>query len=151
MKRSPELTPLSRDHHKALEVALRLRRATAGNVDEAIEHFLAFWSYQGERHFAIEEQLVLPALPDDDAGWAQAVRRVRDEHGEIRTRAAALARAPSVEAARSLGEVLHGHVRYEERQLFELLEERLSPEALAVLGRALASEGADSRGPTPDP
>lgn len=52
MKRSPELTPLSRDHHKALEVALRLRRATAGNVDEAIEHFLAFWSHQGERHFA---------------------------------------------------------------------------------------------------
>ena len=94
MKRSPELAPLSRDHHKALEVALRLRRATAGNVDEASEHFLAFWGQQGERHFAIEEQLVLPALSEDDAGWAQAARRVRDEHGEIRTRAAELARAP---------------------------------------------------------
>ena len=139
MKRSPELASLSRDHHKALEVALSLRRATPADVDSAVAHFLDFWTRQGEGHFATEEQLVLPALPEEDAAWAQATRRVRDEHGEIRTRAAELTRAPSVEAARRLGDVLHGHVRYEERQLFELLEERLAPEALAELGRALAA------------
>jgi hemerythrin-like domain-containing protein len=144
MKRSPELAALSRDHHQALEAALRLRRATDGTVEEAIEHFLAFWSRQGEHHFATEERLVLPALPDNDAEWAEATRRVREDHAEIRTRAAALPHRPSVDAARRLGELLGAHVRFEERTLFPLAEQRLSRVALADLGRALTSaEAAD--------
>jgi hemerythrin-like domain-containing protein len=144
MKRSAELAPLSRDHHQALEVALRLRRVTDGTLEDAVGHFLAFWNRQGEHHFVIEERLVLPALSDDDASWAEASRRVRDEHGEIRARAAALPHAPSVGAARRLGELLSAHVRYEERRLFPLVEEGLSREALAELGRVLlAAEAAD--------
>jgi len=139
MKRSPELAPLSRDHHHALEVALRLRRATDETLAEAVEHFRSFWSRQGEQHFVIEERLVLPALADADAEWAEATRRVREEHGEIRAGAASLARVPSVPAARGLGELLSVHVRFEERTLFPLLERRLSAAALADLGRALAS------------
>ena len=142
MKRSPELAALSRDHHQALEAALRLRRVTDETLESAVEHFLAFWRRQGEQHFVIEERLVLPALPDDDAEWAQATRRVSEEHAEIRTRAATLARAPSVVTARRLGELLAAHVRYEERQVFPLVEARLSPEALAELGRALTSADA---------
>ena len=78
----------------------------------------------------IEERLVLPALADDDAEWAEATRRVREEHGEIRAGAASLARAPSVQAARGLGELLSAHVRFEERTLFPLLERRLSARRL---------------------
>ena len=144
MKRSPELAPLSRDHHHALEAALRLRRATDETLELAVAHFLEFWSRQGEQHFVIEERLVLPALPDDDPEWAEATRRVREEHAEIRTRAASLARAPSVPSARRLGELLGAHVRYEEGRLFALAEQRLSRAALAELGRALTSaEAAD--------
>src|SRR5215217_3069376 len=144
MKRTAELAPLSRDHHQALEVALRLRRVTDGTLEDAVGHFLAFWNRQGEHHFVIEERLVLPALSDDDARWAEASRRVRDEHGEIRTRAASLRHAPSVGAARRLGDLLSAHVRYEERRLFPLVEEGLSREALAELGRVLlAAEAAD--------
>jgi len=137
MKRSPELAALSRDHHQALEAALRLRRATDETLEAAVEHFHSFWSRQGERHFVIEERLVLPALSDDDAEWAAATRRVREEHGEIRAGAASLARTSSVIAARRLGELLRAHVRFEERTLFPLVEQRLSEAALAELGRAL--------------
>ena len=35
MKRAPELTRLSRDHHQALEVARRLRRAEPETLDDA--------------------------------------------------------------------------------------------------------------------
>ena len=139
MKRSPELTPLSRDHHQALEAALRLRRATDETLEPAVGHFLEFWSRQGEQHFVIEERLVLPALPDDDAEWAEATQRVRAEHREIRVGAAALADASSVAAARGVGELLAAHVRFEERTLFPLVERRLSPAALGDLGRALAA------------
>ena len=145
MKRSAELAQLSRDHHQALEVALRLRRVTDGTLEDAVGHFLTFWNRQGEHHFVIEERLVLPALSDDDASWAEASRRVRDEHGEIRARAAALPHAPSVGAARRLGELLSAHVRYEDRRLFPLVEEGLSREALAELGRVLlAAEAAEA-------
>ena len=139
MKRSPELAPLSRDHHQALEAALRLRRATGETLEAAVGHFLEFWGRHGEQHFVIEERLVLPALPDDDAEWAEATRRVRAEHREIRAGAASLADASSVRAARGVGELLAAHVRFEERTLFPLVEQRLSPGALADLGRALAA------------
>lgn len=138
MKRSPELAALSRDHHQTLTAALRLRRATPDDVHEAVAHFLDFWNRHGQRHFAIEEELLLPALPDDE-GWAEAADRVRDEHAEIRARAAELATAQPVEAARELGQLLRDHVRYEERHLFVLLEQRLAAEALARLGRQLAA------------
>jgi len=42
-----------------------------------------------------------------------------------------------LDAAHRLGALLSAHVRYEERELFPLLEERLSREDLAALGRAL--------------
>ena len=139
MKRSPQLAALSRDHHQALEAALRLRRATDETLEAAVEHLGSFWSRQGERHFVIEERLVLPALPAEEAEWAEATGRVREEHAEIRARAASLADASSVGAARELGELLAAHVRFEERTLFPLVEQRLSPRALADLGRALTS------------
>jgi hypothetical protein len=137
MKRSPALAPLSRDHHVALEVALRLRRATDATLEQAIMRFLDFWDRQGEHHFVVEERFVLPALPDDDVEWAAATRRVRDEHAEIRNRVSALPGGSSLDASHALGALLSAHVRYEERELFPLLEERLSHEALAGLGRTL--------------
>lgn len=138
MKRSPELAALSRDHHHALEAARRLRRVSETNIDEAVADFLQFWNRHGRRHFAIEEEHLLPAVPDDEA-WADAAERVRREHTEIRARTAELSTLRSVEAARELGELMRDHVRYEERHLFALLDERLAPEALTRLGRDLAA------------
>ena len=137
MKRSPELAPLSRDHHVALEVALRLRRATTVTLAQAVEHFLDFWDRQGQHHFVVEERVVFAALPADDAEWAAATRRVRDEHAEIRNLASALQGEPLLDDAHGLGALLSAHVRYEERELFPLLEGRLSREALAALGSAV--------------
>ena len=140
MKRSPELAPLSRDHHVALEVALRLRRSEPGTVAAAVERFGEFWHPRGARHFEVEEEVLLPALPADDPAWSEATARVRREHDDIRSRAEDLLKegaSGSADAARELGERLHDHVRYEERRLFVLLEERLRGEELAALGRAI--------------
>lgn len=108
MKRSDALAPLSRDHHQALEVALRLRRAGEGDADAAVERFLAFWRAIGSRHFEIEEELLLPALPATDPEWRAACQRVLDEHARLRAAGEALA---SARDARAAGELLHDHVR----------------------------------------
>jgi Hemerythrin HHE cation binding domain len=134
MKRSPELTPLSRDHHKALSHALRLRRADADGVAEVAGGFLAFLAGDGRRHFSQEEEHLLPALPPDAAALGD---RVRDEHAEILRRAEHLGAEPAAPAAHELGVLLDAHVRFEERVLFPLLEERLTPGHLAELGERL--------------
>jgi hypothetical protein len=145
MKRSPALAALSRDHHHALEAARRLRGAGAEDLDDAVAHLEAFWDPRGRRHFEIEEELILPALPEADADWRRAAARVRDEHDRIRARVDRVRGrgADRVQAAHELGQLLHDHVRFEERHLFGLLEERLPEDRLALLGQAV--EQAEAR------
>jgi Hemerythrin HHE cation binding domain len=135
VKRSAALTPLSHDHQHALDAALRLRRADEETLGAAITGFQEFFEREGRRHFAIEEELVLPALPADDPEWAAGVERVRDDHAAIRAAAGALGDAAD---ARALGERLNDHVRFEERTLFPLIERRLAGAELERLGAAIA-------------
>jgi hemerythrin HHE cation binding domain-containing protein len=141
MKRSAALAPLSRDHQHALDAALRLRRADCQTVADAVAHFQQFLEREGRRHFAIEERLLLPALPAD-AEWAPYVARVRDDHATIRAAAATLADPSQMDdpvgSARALGERLATHVRFEERAVFDILERRLTPLELERLGQAVA-------------
>jgi hypothetical protein len=140
MKRSDALAPLSRDHHVALEAALRLRRAAREDAEVAIERFRAFWLRSGARHFEIDETLILPALPPGDLEWDAAAARMLAEHADVRARAQALD-AEEIDAVRELGERLAAHVRFEERVLFPLLEQRMGAAELAALGAAVESAG----------
>jgi hemerythrin-like domain-containing protein len=140
MKRSEALAGLSRDHHKALAVALRLRRAGPDSVVEAVAGFRDYFETAGNRHFELEEAVLLPALPDE-GGWATLTERVREEHRSLReagARTLAAAREDAAPQARQLGEALDAHVRFEERQLFPFLEQRLTAAQLSDLGRRLA-------------
>jgi hemerythrin-like domain-containing protein len=144
VQRSEALAPLSRDHQHALYAALRLRRAERATITDAVEHFLRFFEDEGRRHFEIEEELVLPALPGDDVDWSASVARVREDHEAIRAAAAELVSGGGdVDAARALGERLHDHVRFEERALFPMLEARLSHDDLRALGEAIARAEAE--------
>jgi hemerythrin-like domain-containing protein len=143
MKRSDALSPLSRDHQHALYAALRLRRAHQATLIDAVQQFLRFFEDEGRRHFEIEENLVLPALPLDDGDWAAAVARVREDHAAIRAAAEELPATPSVERAVAVGERLNDHVRFEERTLFMILEARLDSQGLAALGQAIAAAEAE--------
>lgn len=137
MKRTATLTALSHDHHHALDVARRLRRADAADFDAARLYLFEFWEPRGRRHFEIEERALLAAIDDTDAEWRTAVQRVREEHDRIRQQVAGV---DDVEDAHALGELLHDHVRFEERQLFPMLESRLSDDELARLARAIERE-----------
>ncbi len=137
MKRSPELTPLSHEHHQALFVALGLKRAadpSAGNP------FLDFMGSAGEEHFRAEESLLLPWwIAHDPAADVELATRVVAEHLELRAAACALrAGKPSVKSLRELGEKLEGHVRFEERELFPRIERGLDADSLRELARQLA-------------
>ena len=136
MKRAVALQPLSRDHLKSLLAAKRLRNAT--NAAAAGQDFLAFWESEGRYHFRVEEEVLLP-------GWALhspvdrvAVARMLEEHLAIRRAALRAAGAEaSLEELRDLGRLLDDHVRFEERELFPMVEQALEPDDLGRLAIAI--------------
>jgi hemerythrin-like domain-containing protein len=146
MRRSASLAALSRDHQHGLAVARRLIRATADTAPDARARFLAFWRSEGARHFRIEEEVLLPAFAGRVPADHEAIVRVLVEHVDVQRRAAELESEPSLppEALHELGEVLHGHIRYEERELFPLIEQEL-PDA-ELKGLAVTMERAEREG-----
>jgi hemerythrin-like domain-containing protein len=144
MKRSEALSPLSRDHHQGLFVALQLRRADADTAAQAREAFLSFFERDGARHFRVEEEVLLPAYARHGEPDQPAVVRVLVEHVDLRRRAQDLAGGAEGDVAelRDLGERLEGHIRHEERVLFPMIEEALPAEELEQLAAAVEGAGA---------
>jgi hemerythrin-like domain-containing protein len=140
MKRDPSLASLSHEHQHGLAVALQLRRATAELALAAKGEFISFWEEEGEHHFRVEEELLLPAASRHLPAAHEAMVRVLVEHVELRRRAAdlALTPVPDPEDLHSLGDHLHQHIRYEERILFPLIEDALPEAELGELAAALA-------------
>jgi hypothetical protein len=139
MRRSPQLTPLSHDHHVALEVALRLRRATPDGLADAVAMLDGFWHGRGAAHFAREEDVLTVALVADDPTWVDGVARMHAEHATLRRTAGALLAQPTTAAAVAFGAALRDHVRFEERELFPLLEQHLDGAALDAVGAELTA------------
>jgi hypothetical protein len=145
VKRSEALASLSRDHHQALFVAQKLRRAGADDADEVRRRFLEFWGSHGREHFRLEEEILLPGYAAHGDAHHPLVLQVLGDHVEIRLLAKRLAADTGADPAalHLLGERLHDHVRLEERRLFPLIEEALPADELAALAQEL--ERAEAR------
>ena len=135
MKRAEALTPLSRDHHQGLFVALRLKRADSASATEARDTFVDFWNREGRAHFRAEEEVLLPAFARHAEHDHSAVVRVLVEHVDLRRRGADIADAeePDPHSLHELGARLESHIRHEERVLFPLIEEAVPPGELEQL------------------
>jgi len=146
VKRHPSLHPLSVHHHHALVQALQIRRASdaspaerAAAVREAAETFISFWKLNGRQHFREEEEILLPAYARHTRlDHNPPVMRMLAEHASIRGRVEALEQALAAGAVvedevMALGELLQGHVRLEEDEIFPAIEAALSEEEMAAL------------------
>jgi hypothetical protein len=139
MKRSESLKPLSHEHHHALFIAKRLRDEKEGARDA----FAEFWLEEGELHFRIEEEVLLPGSGLAGPGSDADVARMLDDHLELRRRARrALDGEANGDELYELGELLTAHVRFEERELFPRIEADLSEEELEELAGRLTDAGA---------
>ncbi len=146
MQRSSELAVLSREHHVALELALRLRRAGDADAEAVRGATLEFWRQEGREHFRLEEELLLPAFARHAGADDPDVVRVLVDHVDMRRRIADLQAEADVDvlALNALGELLRDHVRHEERRLFGRIEAALAPGKLAAVGAALREAGTSS-------
>jgi hypothetical protein len=137
MKRAEALQPLSRDHLTALLAAKRV--VDARDADAAGTAFSRFWDLERD-HFRLEEEILLPHWAAHAQIDVASVERMLADHLAIRADAVRLAGGGlSLDQLHALGTRLHDHVRFEERQLFPMIEATLEAEALDRLGLALAA------------
>ena len=137
MKRSPELRDLSEDHHHGLALARKAKDAAAGGDGgglaevwvEVEMHFAA----ELAPHFLIEETYLAPSL--ETVGETALTKRLYDEHRVLRECVRAGSGRTLADLGR-FGELLENHIRFEERELFEVAQRRLSPEALGAIAKA---------------
>ncbi len=129
MKRHADLLQLSREHHTALKLARLARIASdTGNAEaiaEAGQTITSKFAEELEAHFLAEEKDLLPALLAH--GATELVNRTLDEHKILRALNQQL-QQPDGAILAHFGQMLHEHVRFEERELFERAQELLYPE-----------------------
>jgi len=133
----------------ALELALRLQRATDDDAEAVTHATLEFWRKEGREHFRLEEELLLPAFARHAGADDPDLVRVLVDHVDIRRRIADLENGGRVDVAalNALGESLRDHVRHEERTLFERIEGALDPDELSAVGTSLQAAGEEHRPP----
>jgi hemerythrin-like domain-containing protein len=134
VKRHLHLQPLSDDHHRALVVARRI--GLAAKMDPAAltktwDDLRQRFARELEPHFRVEEEWLFPQL--ESKGEHTLVGRARADHSRLRE---LVCSEPDAVVAAQFAQLLHRHVRFEERELFPRAESLLPLPALEAAGRA---------------
>ena len=128
IKRSPQLAPLSREHHDGLLFVWKIRQGLENKtpLEQLRNYTLWFWRNHIKPHFFQEEKILLASLPPDHPLGLQ----LKEEHDYIRELILGLDNEADARTLVILCDLLNQHIRFEERELFCYLEELLPPEAL---------------------
>lgn len=140
MLRDRNLIPLSHQHRRALLLCVRIDRASPIG-----ESSLAEWQAEIARHFqseirihfAAEEHVLFPAARKFPA-LVPLVEELLLDHFMLRESfAKAEAQTMSTADVSAFGQQMSAHIRKEERQLFQRIQELMSQQELARLGEDL--------------
>jgi len=140
MLRDKSLIPLSRQHQHALALCVRIDRAMPiGDADVAAWQAEIAQIFQSEIsiHFTAEELVLFPAARKF-VELIPPVDELLADHAALRESfARAESRTMSATELSAFGRRMAAHIRKEERQLFERMQELMNQEELAVVGRHL--------------
>jgi hemerythrin-like domain-containing protein len=135
IKRSKELSPLSREHHDGLQFVWKLREGLKNNIAPGrLKAFAIFyWQEHIKPHFYHEEQVLSKFIPADNP----MLKQMLEEHSMIREIILSLGEDTSPANFTSLADIIYKHIRFEERQLFQWVEENLNKEQLQEIYKEL--------------
>ena len=119
LKRSPHLKAISRDHHDGLLLCWKIREGFKRDISiERIKRYTDwFWETHLVDHFKIEETHIFPVLGNEH----ELVKRALAEHRRLKRLF-----EQDTDVWRSLNlieEELDGHIRFEERVLFNEVQQ----------------------------
>jgi hypothetical protein len=128
IKRSPQLAPLSREHHDGLLFAWKIKQGIENKtpLEMMRKYSLWFWRHHIKPHFFQEEKILIPYLPENDP----LAMKLLEDHDHIRELILGLDDEADKRSLVILSDLLNTHIRFEERELFVHLEKILTPEQL---------------------
>ena len=144
--RHPSLVPLSHDHHHGLALALRCRKQSLGQIRpmgqqglrERAREFGEFYSHTLVKHFQAEEEILFPVLISLVPESGPIIEQLKKDHDQIRAANSQLAADSGLgKILFDLGDILERHIRKEERELFPLLEKRVSVHEAEGVGEGI--------------
>jgi|SRR5579872_6559230 len=137
MLRDPSLIPLSHQHHNGLALCVLTRRSMA--ADSSPDHLAKLarkvidrYELELVNHFEIEEQVLFPAC-----SAIPLVGQLLAEHRAMEALVAQLRTEPSAALLEEFCELLSGHIRREENDLFEQAQRTIPHDVLEALGREI--------------
>ncbi|PNK60079.1 hemerythrin domain-containing protein [Psychrobacter sp. FDAARGOS_221] len=142
MKRIEQLQPLSREHHLGLVISNHAKQC-ANDVEQIAKHWTALTDYINhnmDNHFKVEDDLILTTLAQyqqQHPKVAEVMQKLTEQHSQLYQ----LVTLDSLSAAqvRELGTALYDHIRFEERELFPLVEQLFSEQQLQAVYEASSS------------
>lgn len=132
LKRHPALIPYSRQHHLMLVLAQLLKagsppyRGLPTDADGKRDYALAEYRRLIRDHLGLEEHVLMPLAREHAPALRELTERIRREHEELHAQFEALPAIPDKAlpaALDALGRLLEGHIRFEEREWFQQLQQ----------------------------
>jgi hemerythrin-like domain-containing protein len=139
--RDPALIPLSQQHHNGLALCVLTARVLRGDRSPATIRHLATqainrYEIELSNHFEIEEQLLFPLIKRE-LGKMPIVDELIADHRALEALIGRLRTAPSAELLERFCDLLRGHIRREENELFQDVQQRVPADALAAAGKEI--------------
>ncbi len=146
MKRHKSLISLSHDHQHGLALALRLKyskKPLSSSPEEEISMLKKELADKYEKvlrkHFSTEEKFLVPGFEENEL-----IKQMLYEHRKLEGLYNKIVNGTEKWTLRQqrdklnlFGELLDLHIRFEERELFPMIEKTLSEEELMKLGKKL--------------
>lgn len=138
IKRHPSLVSFSKEHHFGLLLIWKIRQGlrTGVNAKRIGSYVLFFFNEDLKTHFKEEEEILFTQLPIND----ELRRQAEIEHQEIYHLVKVLTEAGYDESLlRQFADTLEKHIRFEERVLFNHLQNQISPQVLEEISSRLSN------------
>lgn len=138
IQRHQAIISFSRDHHFGLLLVWKIRQGLKNGINaERISNYILYvFKADLEHHFREEEQLLFNKLPADDA----LRKRAEADHHILYGLIAALTddKTDTAQLSRFADE-LEKHIRFEERVLFNYMQENIDKDDLEQIAHRIAN------------
>lgn len=126
IKRHTALRTFSKEHHHGLLLSWKIQQGLKLNADPVrIWNYIDwFWENHLLTHFELEEQLLFPILTPEH----ESVKKAMAQHRRLRRLCTASSK--DIRTLNSIAEELEKHIRFEERVLFNEIQQIATPEIL---------------------
>jgi hemerythrin-like domain-containing protein len=142
MKRDTALQSLSHQHHNSLMGCLLVRKGVEKKADKKVlkDFIVNWWQKDLQSHMQAEEKVLLPYL-DKHRFNKSYLNVISRDHDMIRLLTDRLRVHEDGYRLYSIyADLVEQHIRFEERVVFEKIQEKFSHEDLAILEKQLPVE-----------